>query len=204
MPPAKGRKSGASNYSRAKLLQVLNTIKELLPISPNEWDAVALIHKDKFSETDRNAQNLCRKYTNLHRRQIPTGNPNCPEEVKLAKKIKKLIVDRAHVVGYRNSNRNGEDDDLDISDVNIPPLSKVNIPPIGVPVKRPYSRNKVNGKEIISSLRKKREQEDTECNREDTAEHMRTIMSTLVNIANLFVDQLTPRNNAVSNKEAES
>eukprot|EP00536_Pseudo-nitzschia_multiseries_P004863 jgi/Psemu1/11077/gm1.11077_g len=169
MPPArgKGRVSRASNYSQAELVQLLNTIKELLPISPNgKWDEVALIHKGNYPESDGNAQNLHRKYTNLlYHGQIPTGNPNFPKEFDLEE-------------GYSNSNSSsGEDDELvDISDDNnnIPPLCQPSPPtqpaqqaerniPIAFPIKRSYARNR----------------------------HMRTtITSTLVNIATLFANRL--------------
>ena len=38
-----------------------------------------------------------RKYATLYRKPIPTGDPNCPEEVKLAKRIKYLIGNKASV-----------------------------------------------------------------------------------------------------------
>eukprot|EP00536_Pseudo-nitzschia_multiseries_P003461 jgi/Psemu1/7825/gm1.7825_g len=170
MPPARGggHKPGASNYSQAKLLQLLNTIKELLPIN-------------KFPESDRNAQNLCRKYMNLlYCRQSPTGNPNFLEEVKLAKRIKKFIGDRVHVgncgdgefdweEGCRNSNSSGEDDNLvDVSDDNIPPL------------RQPSQLTQPTQAEF---------------------NHMRTIIFTLVNITTLFADQLAPKAN---NKESNT
>eukprot|EP00536_Pseudo-nitzschia_multiseries_P011412 jgi/Psemu1/28830/gm1.28830_g len=201
---------------------------------PDEWNAVALIHKDNFPDGDRSAGNLARKYTALYCETIPTGNPNCPEEVRLVKQIKKLIGDRARVgdcddeydleEGYKNSNSHssGEDDDLDISENNVPPLCQPLQPTqstqptqadppnvtIVIPAKRSYTRNRVTGKEIISLLREtvKIEREDRQTQREpkkmriareQREEHMRTITPTIVNISNLFADQLA----AVNNKE---
>eukprot|EP00536_Pseudo-nitzschia_multiseries_P013063 jgi/Psemu1/34003/gm1.34003_g len=118
-----GHKSGVSNYSsKTKLIQLLHTIRDVLPLSPKDWDVIAQIHRDNLPNTDRSVQNLCRKYTNLYRRQIPTGNPNCLEEVQLAKRIKWLIKDKAEFgeeefdlkEGENNINHTSSDDGYDI------------------------------------------------------------------------------------------
>ena len=38
-----------------------------------------------------------RKLANLYRKKVPTGNPNMPEEVRLAKQIKFLIAQKADI-----------------------------------------------------------------------------------------------------------
>eukprot|EP00536_Pseudo-nitzschia_multiseries_P017457 jgi/Psemu1/50907/gm1.50907_g len=91
-----GRKFRVSNYSKTKLIQLLHTtIRDVLPLSPEDWDVIAQTQRDNFPDTDRSVQNLCRKYTNPYRRQIPTGDPNFLEEVKMAKRIKWLIKNNA-------------------------------------------------------------------------------------------------------------
>eukprot|EP00536_Pseudo-nitzschia_multiseries_P013087 jgi/Psemu1/34101/gm1.34101_g len=132
--------------------------------------------------------------------------------MKLAKKIKKLIGDKAHVgncgnedefdleEGCRNSNSSGEDDNLvDISDNNssssnnnIPPLHQPTQPTqptqakLNVPVAVPIEREDYQ-------IQRECDGEDRERNQEDRAEHVRTSMPTLVNIATLFADQLIVR-----------
>ena len=41
----------------------------------------------------RYVDSLRRKYTSIHREKVPTGDPNMPEEVRLAKKLKYMIGD---------------------------------------------------------------------------------------------------------------
>ena len=45
----------------------------------------------------RDVRSIRRKFTSLHRRNIPTGDPDCPEEVKLAKRVFYLLGQKAAV-----------------------------------------------------------------------------------------------------------
>ena len=47
----------------------------------------------------RNADSICWKYTSTHQKQVPTGDPNMPEDVRLAKKVKYTIRDQAQLGG---------------------------------------------------------------------------------------------------------
>eukprot|EP00536_Pseudo-nitzschia_multiseries_P013761 jgi/Psemu1/36283/gm1.36283_g len=125
-----GKRSGEKNYSRSEVLELLYTLKAILPVGPKDW-----------------AQNLRWKYNGLYRKQIPTGDPNCPKEVKLAKRVKYLIKCKEGVgdgqepygmeEGYQNNTEDeeyivssGEEQDEeegDSDDDNIPPI------PLGQP-----------------------------------------------------------------------
>eukprot|EP00536_Pseudo-nitzschia_multiseries_P016629 jgi/Psemu1/46974/gm1.46974_g len=86
-----GKRSGKRNYSRREVMELLYTLKAILPVGPEDWAQVGLIHNDNFPDTNRSVENLRRKYNGLYRKQIPTGDPNCPKDVKLAKRVKYLI-----------------------------------------------------------------------------------------------------------------
>eukprot|EP00536_Pseudo-nitzschia_multiseries_P015377 jgi/Psemu1/42310/gm1.42310_g len=113
----KGHRSGVINYSRSGVLELLHTLKAILPVGPKEWAQVAQIHKDNFPDTDRS-------------------------EVKWAKRVKWLIKgkegvgDREEpynmVEGYQNNTEDkeyisSEEEDDDSDDDNIPPI------PLGQP-----------------------------------------------------------------------
>eukprot|EP00536_Pseudo-nitzschia_multiseries_P002441 jgi/Psemu1/5565/gm1.5565_g len=125
-----GKRSGKKNYSRSEVMELLYTLKAILPVGPEDW-----------------AQSLRRKYNGLYRKQIPTGDPNCPKHVKLAKRIKYLIKCKEGVgdgqepygieTGYQTNTEDEEyiassgeeqEEDDDFDDDNIPP-----IPPLGQP-----------------------------------------------------------------------
>eukprot|EP00536_Pseudo-nitzschia_multiseries_P013673 jgi/Psemu1/35988/gm1.35988_g len=88
---AAGKRTGKRNYSRREVMELLYTLKAILPVGPEDWAQVGLIHNDNFPDTNRSVENLRRKYNGLYRKQIPTGDPNCPKDVKLAKRVKYLI-----------------------------------------------------------------------------------------------------------------
>eukprot|EP00536_Pseudo-nitzschia_multiseries_P007992 jgi/Psemu1/19252/gm1.19252_g len=129
---------GEKNYSRSEVLELLYTLKATLPVGPEEWAQVAQIHNDNFPDTNRSVENLRRKYNDLYRKQIPTGDPNCPKEVKLAKRVKYLIKGKQGVgdgqepyrmeEGYQNNTEDkeyisiGEEEDDNSDDDNIPPI----------------------------------------------------------------------------------
>ena len=83
------------NFTQEECVNFLLIMEEILPIGPHDWDRVASNHAATFPGRDVNS--LRRKYTSLYRRTIPTGDPNCPEEVRLAKKVMRDIGDRAAV-----------------------------------------------------------------------------------------------------------
>eukprot|EP00536_Pseudo-nitzschia_multiseries_P018483 jgi/Psemu1/55804/gm1.55804_g len=113
-------------------------VGEILPVGPEEWAQVTQIHKDNFPNTHRSVQNLCRKYGHLYLKKVPTDDPNFPEEVKLAKRVKWLIKGKQGVgdgeehynmvEGYQNDMEDeeyisSEEDDDDSDDDNIlPPI----------------------------------------------------------------------------------
>ena len=74
------------------LLQIMETV---VPIGPTEWDEVLDQHSEVFPRRD--VDSLRRKYTTLHRKKIATGDPNMPLEVRLAKKVKYAISDKAEL-----------------------------------------------------------------------------------------------------------
>jgi hypothetical protein len=89
-----GRRAGVHNWTKEETMSMLSLVKDMKPIGDEAWKDVAAEHaKDYPFRSDKYA--LMRKYGNLHRKPIPTGDPDCPEEVKFAKRIKYLIGNKA-------------------------------------------------------------------------------------------------------------
>ena len=77
------------------LLQILERVR---PIGSEEWQQCTDEHGVSYPQRrkdDGGKDSIRRKLATLYRKGIPTGDPNCPEEVELAKKIKYTIGDRA-------------------------------------------------------------------------------------------------------------
>ena len=70
------------------MLHLLDILEDILPVCMEEWKAR---HAEAWSESYRGIQLQKMKYNVFHRLQIPTGNPNMPDEVQQAKRIKYTI-----------------------------------------------------------------------------------------------------------------
>mmetsp|Transcript_6154 Transcript_6154/g.17517 ORF Transcript_6154/g.17517 Transcript_6154/m.17517 type:complete len:354 (+) Transcript_6154:1480-2541(+) len=90
-----GRRNGSNNYSEVELRHCFAILREVRPIGPDEWQQVADRHADKYP--GRDVDSIRRKYSSCHRKQVPTGDPNCPWEIREAKYIKYLIGLKAEV-----------------------------------------------------------------------------------------------------------
>ena len=89
------RKGNSPNYSHGELMSLLHVLEVELPIGEMAWKKVAQRHAETFPH--RTVQSIRRKFTSLHRKSIPTGNPQCPPEVKLAKRVHYLLGDKASI-----------------------------------------------------------------------------------------------------------
>ncbi len=70
------------------LLQLLNA---MTPLGGMGWDGVKDALNEEFGN-DRTVDALHRKFRKLSTAKPPTGNPNCPPEVKLAYQIKRKMI----------------------------------------------------------------------------------------------------------------
>ena len=69
---------------------MLELMEKVLPIGGDEWQEVEDGVKAKFPP-GRDQQSLKRKYNQLQRRKHPTGDPNIPPEIQLAKTVHRKI-----------------------------------------------------------------------------------------------------------------
>ena len=79
-------RSGQSNYTNEEMISFLSIMQDILPIGGEEWDEVLRIHSQNWP--GRDVDSLRRKYGTLHRKAMPTGDPNVPPEARLAKRVK--------------------------------------------------------------------------------------------------------------------
>ena len=99
-PPASTR--CGKGFTKAKTTTLLKAIERILPIDVEGWTKVHEIFNSKHSS--RGVEGLKRKFNKLANKPVPTGNPNIPEDVKLAKSIKGKLFRRS---GATNLSRRG-------------------------------------------------------------------------------------------------
>ena len=83
--PTLQRRRVSLNHTPYELMSVLHIMEDILPIGPNEWQLVADNHAKNY--TRRDVPSTRRKWQILHCMKIPTGDPEIPEEVRVAKNI---------------------------------------------------------------------------------------------------------------------
>ena len=92
-PPTSMRRG--KGFTKAETTTLLKTIEQVLPIDTEGWNEVHDIFNSKH--TPRGVEGLKRKFNKLANKPVPTGNPNMPEDVKLAKSIKGKLFCRSGV-----------------------------------------------------------------------------------------------------------
>ena len=68
-----------------ELDDLLDIVESFLPISAQNWQAVADVHLENYRREARTAESLSRKFQEISRRTGPTGDLNCPPYVIKAK-----------------------------------------------------------------------------------------------------------------------
>ena len=101
-----GRRTGIGNYMLPETMNLLEVLEDVLPIGSEEWEEALARHSLNYPGRDK--PSIARKFATLHRKQIPTGDPNCPPEVRAAKRIKYLIGPKA-AIGSGEENFDPED-----------------------------------------------------------------------------------------------
>jgi hypothetical protein len=89
IPPSRRR---GFQFRAEELDDLMDLVESFLPISAQNWQAVADVHLENYRREARTAESLRRKFQEISRRTGPTGDPNCPPYVIKAKRINRQLV----------------------------------------------------------------------------------------------------------------
>jgi len=128
-------------FTVVEIEHLLETIEDIIPIGNPDWERIWQEHSARYPTKGRTSESLKRKFQQLARTKIPTGDPNCPPYVRDAKRIYYKIVqatdgstggsdvdDDIGVTGeteaerndgkddFSNNNEDDDDDDIDVID----------------------------------------------------------------------------------------
>ena len=84
-PPPTSTRRG-KGFTKAETTTLLKAIESIVPIDMEGWNEVHDTFNSKH--TPQGVEGSKRKFNKLANKPVPTGNPNMPEDVKLAKSIK--------------------------------------------------------------------------------------------------------------------
>ena len=106
-PPASTRHG--KGLTKAETTTLLKAIEQILPIDMEVWNEVHDVFNSKHSP--RGVEGLKCKFNKVANKPVPTGNPNMPEDVRLAKSIKSKLF---HHSGAANLSEEEEKEEEDI------------------------------------------------------------------------------------------
>jgi hypothetical protein len=84
-------------YNSTEIQGLLNIIEEILPVHGEEWEEVLQAHAANFPNSQRTAESLKGKFQQIYRVKKPTGDPFCPPEVRMAKRLRHLITTKCEI-----------------------------------------------------------------------------------------------------------
>ena len=106
-PPASTRRG--KGFTKAETTTLLKAVERIVPIDAEGWAEVHEIFNSKHSSCG--VEGLKRKFNKLANKPVPTGNPNIPEDVKLAKSIKGKLFRRSGATNLSNEEEEEEEDE---------------------------------------------------------------------------------------------
>ena len=86
-------RTNKKNYSIAKLECLNECVAAVLPLSGAEWEMVS--HSHCVYYPGRTWESLRKKFNEVARKSIPTGDPNCPPYVREAKRVRQQIIEKS-------------------------------------------------------------------------------------------------------------
>ena len=82
-----------TNYSLEEIDSLLDLIEDELPISATLWENIQKSHLSRYPEQRRGVDSIKRKFKELYSKRVKTGDPNCPQEVRRAKRLRHQIIE---------------------------------------------------------------------------------------------------------------
>ena len=88
MPP----KKRGFKFTTHELESLAEAVADIIPMSNTDWDNILEIHVANFPGLNRTSDSLKRKFQEMARTKIPTGDPNCPNHIRIAKRAYYKLV----------------------------------------------------------------------------------------------------------------
>ena len=109
MAPIPSSRRRGFQFRVEELYNFFDIVKSFLPISAQNWQAVAGVHLENYRREARTTESLHRKFQEIARRTGPTGDPNCPPYVIKAKRIHRQLVQMIDALyGGSEAERSGD------------------------------------------------------------------------------------------------
>ena len=104
----------AKFFMKAETTTLLKVIEQILPIDTEAWNEVHDVFNSKHSP--RGVEGLKCKFNKLANKPVPTGNPNMPGDIRLAKSLKSKLFCHS---GVTNLSEEEEEEEEDIEEEKV-------------------------------------------------------------------------------------
>ena len=105
-------------FTKAETTTLLKAIEQILPIDAEAWNEVHGVFNSKHSP--HGVEGLKCKFNKLANKPVPKGNPNMPEDVRLAKSIRSKLFHHSGVTNLSEEEEEEEDtEEEQVDDDNI-------------------------------------------------------------------------------------
>ena len=89
------RKKVNKNYSEEKVEFLLECIAIVLPVGEEDWNRELESQNANYPERNRDVLSIRRKFQKLYRKIGGSFNPTCHKNVREARRIRNLIIEKA-------------------------------------------------------------------------------------------------------------
>ncbi|VEU35518.1 unnamed protein product [Pseudo-nitzschia multistriata] len=79
-------------FTKREVLSLMKSIEKVVPIESEQWNEVLATHCKKYP--GRTTKSFQRKLKDLQEKSISSDDPNCPKEVKMARRIQSMIAEK--------------------------------------------------------------------------------------------------------------
>ncbi|KAK9322080.1 hypothetical protein V1517DRAFT_308364 [Lipomyces orientalis] len=110
---AKRGRDGSQNFSLQDRNAMLDAIEKIRPVGPAKWEQVVELYEEYCVQSNRNSRDataIRRKFSQMVNLPKPTGDPDCPPDVRRAKQLNRTINESLEMAGL------GDDDVLDLTE----------------------------------------------------------------------------------------
>jgi len=106
-----GDKKEDLRFTEQEKLEFMSIMEQIVPVSQVDWDMVEADFNFNFPERERTVAALRRFFNGCVKKKCPTGDPNIPKWVKMAKQINEAIISKSDAVVEI------DDDDMGLEEV---------------------------------------------------------------------------------------
>ena len=112
-PTSSGTAGKGTQYTEEELLHIATLFEDHLPIGKISFRKVETLYNQAFPKRTRTASNLKRRFRTMVDEKMPTGDPDMPDHIRIAKRAHYKTIEKANASHGLSSDEEepGENDD---------------------------------------------------------------------------------------------